>query len=158
MNSPKNIEININKPYEIDYRLPDFIGIDSINIETNISEKMFKQQVNITQDFLTELVANIGVLTAYHSGLLPCEIINILYDKEYTLKLMQADSSYRTTFITKQKILNTGTFCYIYYPTFLLVIQANGLDDIILTIISEKITLDIPESLACKLNMQTINL
>lgn len=158
MNSPKDIEININKPYNIEYSLPDFIDIDSINLETHISEKMFKQQVNITQDFLVELVANIGVLKAYHSNLLSLVVINMLYDKEYTLKLMQADSSYRTTFITKQQILSTGTFCYIYYPTFLLIIQANGLDDLTLTIISEKITIDIPESLACKLNMQTINL
>lgn len=156
--SPKNIEIQINKPYEIEYDTPNFFDIDCINEETHISEQMFKQQVNITQNFLNELVANIGVLKAYNQNLLSLDIINRLYNKEYTLELIQSTSSYRKTFITKQQILNTGTFCYIYYPTFLLTIQSDELDNMKLSILSEKITVDIKESLACKLNMQTMNL
>lgn len=157
LDSPKNIEIEINKPYEIAYNTPDFLDIDCVNEETHISEKMFKQQVSITEHFLAELVANIGVFTTYNESL-PFGMVNRLYNKDYTLELIQSASSYRATFITKQQILNTGTFCYIYYPTFLLAIQSNGLDDMKLSILSEKITVDINESLACKLNMQTMNL
>lgn len=77
---------------------------------------------------------------------------------DYTLELMQVKSQYRENLIAKHKLLNSDTFYYVYYPTFLLIIQSNNQDDLKISIVAEKIYTNIKEDIHCNLNIQCIDL
>ena len=77
---------------------------------------------------------------------------------DYTLELMQIKSQYIENLIAKHKLLNSDTFYYVYYPTFLLIIQSNSPDDLKISIVAEKIYTNIKEDIHCNLNIQYIDL
>lgn len=158
LDSNKDIEININKPYEIMYEEPDFLDIDSINQETHISEKMFEQRIDVTTKLITQIGTDINKLVSYDKIDLPNSLLDKLYHMDYTLELMQVKSQYRENLIAKHKLLNSDTFYYVYYPTFLLIIQSNNQDDLKISIVAEKIYTNIKEDIHCNLNIQCIDL
>lgn len=158
LDSNKDIEININKPYEIMYEEPDFLDIDSINQETHISEKMFEQRIDVTTKLITQIDTNINKLVSYDKIDLSNSLLDKLYHMDYTLELMQVKSQYRENLIAKHKLLNTDVFYYVYYPTFLLIIQSNNQDDLKISIVAEKIYMNIKEDIHCNLNIQCIYL